>query len=137
MFWKKKTAPFRVLNPGETSEKRQAFRYRFREGKGVSMTFSGRQAMLLDLSAGGLSFENHGFSVGGRGMASFDLFIPCMKFYEHVSVPLVITRIDGNGICYAYFENPDPDITELIHRFLLERQKADLRSAREEKDPDL
>ncbi len=93
--------------------------------------------MLLDLSAGGLSFENHGFSVGARDMVSLDLAIPCMKFHEQVSGSLIITRIDGDGICYACFENPDPDTTELIHRFLLERQKADLRSARKDNNPHL
>ncbi len=135
MFWKKKKPPFSILNPGETAEKRQSFRYTFREGHGLSMTFSGTKVRLLDLSAGGMSFENHDFSVGVQDMVSLDLEIPCMEFHERICASMTIARIDENGICYACFENPDQNTTELIHRFILEIQKADLRSSRKDGKP--
>lgn len=127
MFWKKKTPQNNKLEITHTStDKRDAFRYEFKEGYGLKIKFMGNDIEVLDISAGGLAFKNQGFSQFDADFIRFELQIPNFSGDSSFFAGLRILRIDSNDICHCIFEQCSLEQHELIHKFVLEMQKNDL-----------
>ena len=125
MFWKKKTPETEITlhNPDEL---RHAFRYHFKEGHGFAIRFKGKEVILLDIGADGLSFKNHGFHPQDGDTIQFTLDIPNYRGNNLFRAELKILTIDDNSICHCIFEQCSLELHELLHKYVLEMQKHDL-----------
>ena len=112
----------------ETPDKREAFRYLFvRPGPPV-IVFCGRPVELIDISAGGVSFNDQGFTPGDSDRITLHLEDGEIRFNYTLCIVIEILSIDQNKICHCLFKAPDAQQTEAIHRFLLLKQKKDLQA---------
>jgi len=73
----------------------------------------------MDISAGGLAFKNIDCRVGD--VYRIDLQMP--GSVEMITVDLTILSIDGRDICHCQFKNLTEEQEEVIHQYVLERQK--------------
>jgi hypothetical protein len=125
LFWKKKKPEIEFIHHN-SDELRNAFRYRFKKGRGLTIRFKGKEVAILDISAGGLSFENQGFQPFDVDTIQLTLDIPNFIGNPLFSVGLRILTIDENHLCRCIFEQCSLEQYELIHKYVLEMQKNDL-----------
>jgi len=125
LFWKKKT-PGNSLFDHDSNELRHAYRYKFKEGRGFSLFFKGKEVTVIDIGAGGLSFKNQGFQPYEVDQVRFSLDIPNYKGSTSFSAGLRILIIDEDNLCHCAFEQCPLEQYELIHKYVLEIQKHDL-----------
>jgi len=111
----------------KTENKREAFRYHPVPSNNLTVNFLGKELPLIDISAGGVSFRNHGFIKGNRDLITLVLQDSDLKPNHLLSIAIRIIHIDAENICHCLFENPLDDQKEAIHHFLLVKQKKDLR----------
>ncbi|MCF6247748.1 MAG: hypothetical protein L3J69_10340 [Desulfobacula sp.] len=125
MFWKKKIAVNETINhPSE--DKRESYRYQFAEGQGFSIYFKEKKIKVLNISAGGIAFENKGFLQFDFDFIKFKLNIPNFSGDSTFFAGLRILKIDKSQICHCILEQCPLEQHELIHKFVLEKQKNDL-----------
>ncbi len=125
MFWKKKkalTEPFSYAS----NDKRESFRYEFKDGNGFDIEFRGRIIRVINVSAGGIAFKNKNFEPLDSDLINFQLEIPDYSGDTTFSAELRILKIDKKNICHCIFEQCSLEQHELIHRYVLEMQKNDL-----------
>jgi hypothetical protein len=125
LFWKKKKPETEIIRH-DSDDLRHTFRYHFKEGRGFSITFKGKEVILLDISARGLAFENQGFQPRDRDAVSVVLEVPHYRGSTLVSAGLRILSIDDESVCHCVFEDCPPEQNELLHKYVLEMQKNDL-----------
>ena len=125
---KKKKTGIDALNPGEQDDKREAYRYHFNDDQRPSLIFLGKPVLLINISAGGLAFKNGDFSLGDTDQIHLNLNIPGSMESAVLTAKAKIFHISREGICRCSFEDMPPDQAELIHKYVLEMQKKDLRS---------
>lgn len=125
MFWKKKK-PTRDIISHPSEDKRSSYRYKFRESHGFVIRFLEADIRVIDISAGGLAFENKGFSQFDFDFIKFKLDIPGFSGDSTFFAGLRILKIDKNDICHCIFEQCSIEQHELIHKYVLEMQKNDL-----------
>ena len=125
MFWKKrKTGKKRILD-FESSNQRQAFRYKHGELNGPEIVFLGKKLRLLDISASGASFKEKDFSSKDSDDIQLDLNAPGTKKLPVLSLKIkILSRDNRTGICHCRFENITEEQKELIHKYILNAQKA-------------
>ena len=63
----------------ESKEKRESYRYEFKDGEGFYITFKNKNTLALDISAGGMSFKNNEFEQFDFDFLKLTLDIP--NFY--------------------------------------------------------
>ena len=125
MFWKKKQ-PVTDTVSYESKDRRESYRYDFNKGPGFWIEFKGEKVRVLNISAGGLAFENKGFKQFDFDLIKFTLDIPNYKGDSTFVARLKILEIDKNNICRSIFEQCPIEQHELIHKYVLEMQKNDL-----------
>lgn len=125
MFWKKKKPDTDTVSHPST-DKREAYRYKFKKNHGFLISFKETQIRVLDISAGGMSFENNGFAQFDSDFIKFELDIPGFHGDSTFFAGLRILKIDDNNICHCIFEQCSLEQHELIHKYVLEMQKNDL-----------
>ncbi len=129
MFWKKKKASETPVI-AEPSNSREAFRYTFKRPDAPVIVFKGRQLPLINISASGLAFENYQFSESDTDTVELNLEIPNFNGDPGIRPRVRILTIDKQGVCHCIFENNSPEQEEIIHKYLLEMQKKDLRAGK-------
>ena len=127
MFLKKKKTEIEAVNPGESDDKRNAYRYPFSGKDALSVIYLGKPGTLINISAGGLAFTNQGFSKGDADQIQLNLSFPHPSDTATLQAKTRIFHISPDGICHCAFENLTPNQKELIHKYVLEMQKKDLR----------
>lgn len=127
MFWKKKTTAEPAENLVDLEDQRASFRYVFRQKDQPAIRFKDRTVRVYDISAGGIAFENRGFSQYDADEVSLDLQMPGFYGDPVLSARVRILHITANEICHSIFENCSVDEYEMIHKYVLEMQKKDLR----------
>lgn len=125
MFWKKKR-PKTNLILHTPDEHRNAFRYHFKDGRGLIIRFMGKEICVLNISARGLAFKNNGFQPHDADFICFTLDIPKFRKAVSFSIGLKILTIDADSICHSVFEQCSLEQQELLHKYVLEMQKNDL-----------
>ncbi len=125
MFWKKKKPETDGISHTST-DSREAFRYAFKPGTGFDLEFKGQQVKVINISAGGLSFENTHFSRLDSAPVHLCLDVPNYIGHTDFTVDLKILTIDENNVCHCIFERCTPEDQELLHKYVLELQKNDL-----------
>lgn len=110
----------------ESKDKRESYRYEFKEGEGLYITFKNKNILALDISVGGLSFKNDGFGQLDSGFVNFKLDIPNFNGDSTINAGIRILTIDQNNICHTIFEQCSLKQHELLHKYVVEMQKNDL-----------
>lgn len=125
MFWKKKSPKIDAIK-NESKDKREAFRYYFKDGQGFQIKFKGKKVGVTNISAGGLAFVNKDFQQFDFDFIKFSLDIPNFNGDPSFFSGLRILKIDKNNICHSLFEQCALEQHELLHKYVLEMQKNDL-----------
>ncbi len=97
------------------SSRRSYVRVVLSDDEPVFLKVGARETRLIDLGAGGLSFQNIDFRVGESHRVSFHLASQNVT----ISVVLKIVRIDKQNICRCRFEEIEEEAVETIHEYLL------------------
>ncbi len=124
MFWKKNdksTVSFSF--PNEDECQRTSFRVAPDDGSPVHVRFGAAKTRVLNISAGGLAFENHDFSEG----ESHDIVLSLPGEYVDVRCNVTILRMDSTGkICFSTFSSLSPEGLDIIHHYVLVHQKQNI-----------
>ena len=112
----------------ESEDKRDAFRYVFHPARQLPMIFKGRPVRVIDISAGGLAFTNSGFNLYDFDGVTLTLDMPNFTGNPELKARLRILHLTRDNICHCIFENCEIADYELIHKYVLEMQKQDLRN---------
>lgn len=123
MFWKKNKPKTESI---KAEDQRETFRYVFRGGRQLSMTFLHKTVEVVNISAGGMAFKNNGFQPYESDQITLFLDIPNFRGEPCFSARLRILNITENNICNCIYENCTVQDYEMIHKYVLELQKKDL-----------
>lgn len=121
LFWKKKNKEEKKLKAPK--EARQAYRVAPDPEKPLFLNMGGTSLEIIEISSGGLAFKNQGFQAGSTHMIDFVL-----PTGGSINARIKILRIDEENICRCNFTNLDMASEDSLHRYVLVRQKEDLRS---------
>ena len=132
MFWKRKKhrSDDEIIHP--SSNHRKAFRYDLENADGIHMDLYGTTVPLINLSAEGAAFPNTSFKTGDTEQAGLLLTKPWLRYTTLVKVTIEVKDVDENNICHCLFKNCSDENKEAIHKYILERQKADIRKAKKD-----
>ncbi|MEK9629815.1 MAG: PilZ domain-containing protein [Nitrospinota bacterium] len=122
MFWKKKskdTGKKLFKNPTET---RGAFRVYPSKENPIILKVGTTALKAVDISAGGISFDNKGFKLG----AKYPMEITLPKGKGNFKVSTEILKIDDKNVCRCKIVGLDPDQEDSIHSYILECQKEEI-----------
>ena len=123
MFWKKKskdTGGKKLFkNPTET---RGAFRVYPSKENPIILKVGTTALKAVDISAGGISFDNKGFKLG----AKYPMEITLPKGKGNFKVETEILKIDDKNVCRCKIVGLDPDQEDSIHSYILSRQKEEI-----------
>ncbi len=121
MFWK------RILKTAEEPKKgfsvpediRKSFRVSPSAEAPIRITLDQKTVSVIDISSGGACFKNNNLKSG--------VFYPS-KFLlpdevDEISVNIEILKIDENNLCRSRFHDLNPEQEEMIHQYVLNRQK--------------
>ncbi len=126
MFWKKKTSSIELLDY-DVVTRREAFRLQS-EAMGPSVAiFNGQLVEIVDISAGGISFECKGCHLKERGTIQIEL---PGHIIQNITLSVEILRITDQTICHTKYIQIDEEAEEKIHQYILFRQIAALRRQR-------
>ncbi len=104
-------------------EARQAYRIAPDPEKPLFLNLEGNSLEIVEISSGGLAFKNQGLEAGSTHSVEFVL-----PTGGSIKTQIKILRIDDENICRCNFINLDTASEDSIHRYVLVRQKDDLRS---------
>lgn len=130
MFWKKKNkveAPTdspKIIAPQDS---RQSFRIAPAEDAPVTLFAGGASYEVLDISSGGISLSSTSLKVGQELDSEFDLPMGIEAGSEKIFIRVKVLRRGQNNICHCRFLNMTPEKEDKIHKYVLERQKEELR----------
>jgi hypothetical protein len=127
LFWKKKkTSTEKFIH--NSSDKREAFRFEFNKENPLEIKFKDKKFSVINISATGLSFENNGLSLDDSGISKFFLTFFNQKSPVPIELEMQIIKIDNNNICHGIYKNISEDNIEIIHKYILEKQKEKIRA---------
>ena len=121
MFWKKKNKPEKKLKAPE--EARQAYRIAPDPENPLFLNLEGNSLEIVEISSGGLAFKNQGLKADAAYTVDFVL-----PTGGRIQTRIKILRIDEKDICRCNFIDLDVQSEDSLHRYVLVRQKDDLRS---------
>jgi len=127
LFWKKKIK-VESIEPMNTNDQRETFRYVFTEDRSLSMVFKQKPVKILNISAGGMAFINNGFKQYEADKINLFLDIPNFNGDPRFPTLVRILNITKNDVCHCIFENLTIEEYEIIHKYVLEMQKIDLKN---------
>ena len=121
MFWKKKNKPEKQLKVPE--EARQSYRIAPDPEDPLFLNLDGNLLEIVEISSGGLAFKNQGLKENSSYM--IDFVLPTGGI---IKTRIKILRIDDEDVCRCNFLDLDVESEDALHRYVLVRQKDDLRS---------
>ncbi len=118
MFWKEKRNNSEMFS-FESNDRRSSYRVSPSANAPIAFEFGGEKVQVLNIGAGGLAFKNKGFKSGDT--QAIELLLP----HQNVTLTpvLEINTIDDQNICHCNFSAVGEDEVELIHQYVLNRQK--------------
>ena len=123
MFWKEKRNNSEMFS-FESNDRRSFYRASPLANAPIVFEFGGKKVQVVNISAGGLAFKNKGFKSGDT--QTIALLLP----RQNVTLApiLKINAIDDQNVCHCQFREIGEDEIELIHQYVLKRQKAVIQS---------
>ncbi|MBF0101991.1 MAG: hypothetical protein HQK77_13900 [Desulfobacterales bacterium] len=119
MFWRKKSDQQKKLFSYRSDSFRLYFRVKPSLEEPVEFYIEGTAQNLIDIGAGGLSFQNNGFYNGQE--LSFQIIIT--QASVNILGKLQIIDIDAANICHAEFKVIKEKERESIYQYVLREQK--------------
>ena len=122
MFWKKKskdTGSKLFKNPTET---RGSFRVYPSKENPILLKVGTIALDAVDISAGGISFDNKDFIIGEK----YPMEITLPKNKGSFKVGTEILKIDDKNVCRCTILSLNPDQEDAIHSYILDRQKEEI-----------
>ncbi len=122
MFWKKKTKETGkklFKNPTET---RGAFRVYPSKENPIILNVGSTSLNAVDISAGGVSFDNKSFKLG----ATYPMEMVLPQGKGSFNVKTEILKIDDRDVCRCKIVGLSPDQEDKIHSYILARQKEEI-----------
>jgi len=77
------------------------------------------EVRIIDISAGGISFQSTAVEVGDSQPVNF--YLP--GTHKTVSLTLEVVQIDDRNICHCRFTGAEEESVEHVHQYVLYRQK--------------
>lgn len=123
MFWKEKQNNSEIFS-FESNDRRSSYRVIPSANVSIAFKFGGEKVQVVDIGAGGLAFKKKGFKSGDT--QAIELLLP----HQNVTLALVleINTIDDQNVCHCQFREIGEDEVELIHQYVLKRQKEIMQS---------
>ena len=125
MFWKKKKV-IKELFTYESCNFRSSFRVYPSYDEPISMIINNRNVEVVDIGAGGISFTNAGYKLGDVLPSLITLPFKDLQVETEIS----IVRISDEGTAHCAFKGISKEDSEYIHKYMLEKQKQELREKR-------
>ena len=122
MFWKKKskdTGNKLFKNPTET---RGSFRVYPSKENPILLKVGPVALDAVDISAGGISFDNKDFIIGEK----YPMEITLPKDKGSFKVATEVLKIDDMNVCRCKILNLNPNQEDAIHSYILDRQKEEI-----------
>ncbi len=126
MFWKKKRASTKSFIH-ESSNKRETYRFEFDKNFCLKIEFKNKIFDLINLSATGVSFKNNELVTGDHGTIKMIFEFTNITSPVLMELDILIIKIGKNNMCHAIFNNSSEENREMIHKYILEKQKEKLR----------
>ncbi len=126
MFWKKKTSSEELLEY-EQGTQRVAFRLQSEAMGPAVAIYNDTLVEIIDISAGGISFECEGRALKETG--SIHIELPG-HIIRSITLSVEILRITEGIVCHTRFTKIDEETEEKIHQYILFRQIATQRRLR-------
>ena len=122
MFWKRKKADSDLFTI-ESDNRRGSYRVKPPEEEPVHVNLNNEKFRLIDIGALGFSFENKNFRVNDE----YDVDFYIKGYIKKIIARMYIVAIDEQGICHCAFQELSKEDYEAIHKYMLEKQKAETR----------
>ena len=126
MFWKKKNKEEGnklFKNPTET---RGSFRVYPSKENPILLKVGSKALEAVDISAGGISFDNKDFIIGEK----YPMEICLPKDKGSFKVATEVLKIDDKDVCRCKILNLSADQEDAIHSYILDRQKEEIAEAK-------
>jgi len=121
LFWKKKDKP-QTPKVKAPADNRQAYRINPTRDEPIILDIGNQTVDVVDISSGGLSFENKGFEKGQQFNVRFTLPLTL----EEIEAKIEILRIGNENMAHCRFVDLPQDLEDTIHKYVLDRQKEEL-----------
>jgi len=123
LFWKKQQKNGSVQLETDSDDQRGYYRLPADLQSRLETVFLGKKVILYDISAGGISFYNQGFTIDDQDRIDLDLNLWGMKPIPMLSLTARIITIDDRNLCHLIFQDITQEQKEIIHQYILLRQK--------------
>jgi len=127
LFWKKKKTPTEKFTH-ESSDNRESFRFEFDKNISLEIEFKDKKFSAVNISATGVSFKNSGLKIGDSGISKFLFEFSNLSSPVLIELEIQIIKISDKNICHGIYKNISEDNKEMIHKYILEKQKEKIRA---------
>ncbi len=129
MFWKKKNkqdlSPSRLINTPFDS--RNAFRISPDPRDPVFIKIGNKKIIPIEISSTGFSFNGKSF----KSKIIYPILLKLPNYPHVIEAKAKIISIDRRIICHCTFIDLSEEIGNVIHRYILNRQKKEIRSKKQ------
>ena len=122
MFWKKKTKETEKKLFTSPTGTRGSFRVYPSKENPVSLKVGGTSLNAVDISAGGISFDNKNFKLGAT--YSMEMVLPQGRGAFNAKTEIL--KIDDKDVCRCKILGLSPDQEDTVHSYILARQKEEI-----------
>lgn len=122
LFWKKKTKDTGKKLFKNPSETRGAFRVYPSKENPLIIKVGSTELIAVDISAGGISFDNKKFKLG----ATYPLEITLPRGKGTFTVKTEVLKIDDKDVCRCKIVGLSDDQEDQVHSYILTRQKEEI-----------
>ena len=122
MFWKKNKDKEKKGMFKSPSEVRGSFRVYPSDEHPILLKVGDVKLKAVDISAGGISFDNKDFILGEK----YPMEITLPKGKGSFKVATEILKIDDTNVCRCKILNLNPNQEDAIHSYILDRQKEEI-----------
>jgi len=126
LFWKKKNKKNALGFSTPKFGPRESFRVRPSLEEPLFININKKSDSIINISSGGISFNNSGLNLNKTYTAAFDLPDDGLPIIAEI----LIVRIKNNEICYAQFIGLSQKTEDRIHQYVLQRQKENMQSGK-------
>ncbi len=124
MFWKKKAEEdIELKHIKAPADSRQAYRINPTTDDPIIVHSVKESYEVMDISSGGLSVYSKTLKVENELDVEFSLPISL----EKIVTRLKVLKLGKKNVCHCQFISLSQDMEDKIHKYVLERQKEDLR----------
>ena len=125
MFWRK-NKKIKELFVYESCNFRSSYRVSPSEEEPVVLVVRGKKPKVVDIGAGGISFQNTNLAV--QDEEEVEITLPDRGTI--ITTTINVVRISDEGLAHTAFKDIAANDSEAIHRYMLYRQKQELREKR-------